>query len=70
MLQDTDYSDISPGFAKALECVKEEKYEDNNNQSVLKKSTVLIQIHCQHKMKVFTLRATFYMLLGQHDIFN
>ena len=54
------------GFAKALQCVKEQKYDDvipicteeiNNSEP----DTL------PHKMKVLLLRATFYLLLGQHD---
>ncbi|XP_071863118.1 translocase of outer membrane 70 [Bombus fervidus] len=66
MLQDTDYSDISPGFAKALQCVKEQKYED-----IIPICTEEINSSdpntLPHKMKVLLLRATFYMLIGQHD---
>lgn len=65
-LQNTDDSNISKGFVKILECVKEEKYDDviplcneeiNNSES----NTL------PHKMEILLLRATFYLLLGQHD---
>ncbi|KAK9308376.1 hypothetical protein QLX08_001561 [Tetragonisca angustula] len=66
MLQDIDYSNISPGFGKALQCVKEQKYDD-----VIPICTEEINSSdpdtLPHKMKVLLLRATFYLLLGQHD---
>ncbi|CAK9809692.1 Mitochondrial import receptor subunit TOM70 [Anthophora quadrimaculata] len=66
MLKETDYSNISLGFAKVLECVKEQKYDDviplcteeiNKSESDTEPD----------KMKLLLLRATFYLLLGEHD---
>ncbi|XP_076749172.1 translocase of outer membrane 70 [Xylocopa sonorina] len=65
-LQDTDYSNLSPGFAKILECVKKQEYDD-----VIPLCTEEINSSepdtLPHKMEVLLLRATFYLLLGQHD---
>ncbi|KOC66261.1 Mitochondrial import receptor subunit TOM70 [Habropoda laboriosa] len=63
MLKETDYSNISPGFAKVLQCVKEERYDD-----VIPLCTEEINSSepdtLPDKMKVLLLRATFYLLLG------
>ncbi|CAL7945260.1 unnamed protein product [Xylocopa violacea] len=65
-LHDTDYSNLSPGFAKILECVKKQEYDD-----VIPLCTEEINSSesdtLPHKMEVLLLRATFYLLLGQHD---
>lgn len=54
------------GFAKALQYIKEQKYDD-----IIPICTEEINSSdpntLPHKMKVLLLRATFYMLLGQHD---
>lgn len=65
-LQDINYNNLPMGFAKALKCVKEQEYDD-----VIPLCTEVINSSepdiLPHKMKVVLLRATFYLLLGQHD---
>ncbi|XP_078044120.1 translocase of outer membrane 70 [Augochlora pura] len=66
LLKNSGNSDVSPGFAKILECMKNEQYDDiiplctealgNTESDTL-----------PHKMEVLLLRATFYLLLLQHE---
>ncbi|XP_017875596.1 mitochondrial import receptor subunit TOM70 [Ceratina calcarata] len=66
MLQDNDYSNLSPGFVRILECIKEQKYDD-----VIPLCTKEINSSepdtLPNKTKVLLLRATFYLLLGEHN---
>lgn len=65
LLENENNDDLSPGFRKALQAVKEEKYDDviplcteelKNSES----DTV------PHKMEVLLLRGSFLLLLGKH----
>lgn len=64
MLQDNDYSNLSPGFVKILECIKEQRYDDVIPLCTEELDSSESDIN---KMKVLLLRATFYLLLGEHD---
>ncbi|OAD61432.1 Mitochondrial import receptor subunit TOM70 [Eufriesea mexicana] len=64
--QNPDYGNISPGFAKVLQCMQEQQYDDvipycTEELNSSNPDTV------SHKMEILLLRATFYLLLGQHD---
>ncbi|XP_053989726.1 mitochondrial import receptor subunit TOM70 [Hylaeus volcanicus] len=66
MLQDEDNSNIPLNFAKILKCVKDQKYDD-----VIPLCTEEINSSepdaLPHKMEALLLRATFYLLQGNHD---
>lgn len=57
---------IFRGFAKVLEYVKEERYDD-----IIPLCTEQLNSSepdtLPHKMEILLLRATFYLLIGQHD---
>ena len=66
MIRNNDHSDVSVGFAKVLECIKEERYDDviplcNEEIDCAEPDVV------PNKLEALLLRATFYFLLGQHD---
>ncbi|KZC14004.1 PREDICTED: mitochondrial import receptor subunit TOM70 [Dufourea novaeangliae] len=66
IIKNNDYSNVSPSFAKILECVKEEKYDDVIPLCTQELNSSEVDT-LQHKMEVHLLRATFYFLLGQHE---
>lgn len=65
-LENNNDSNISAGFVKILECLREEKYDDViplcNEEINSSDPNTLPQ-----KMEVLLLRATFYLLLGNFD---
>ncbi|XP_076231467.1 translocase of outer membrane 70 [Calliopsis andreniformis] len=66
MIQNKDNSNVTTGYAKVLDCLREEKYDNIislcTEQLNSSESDIL-----PHKMEILLLRATFYLLLGQHD---
>ena len=65
-LQNDNDGNISQGLLKVLESVKEQNYDDviplcNEELDSSEPNTLL------HRMEVLLTRATFYLLLGQHD---